>query len=203
MRYARAFPGVSQRGCMATHPARRGWSYAEFARLPDDGKRYEVIDGELYVTPSPNPVHTRIAFNLAQLLEAFAAKHQLGWVVPAPVDVLLGEDDYVQPDVVFLRRERGAKVTERGIEVPPDLVVEVLSPSTAFRDRGLKRERYARFGVPEYWIIDPAARRVEVYHLASDPDGPPLVATETLEWQPVAAGPVLTLTIADFIRGYV
>jgi Uma2 family endonuclease len=187
---------------MATHPARRGWSYAEFARLPDDGNRYEIIAGELCVTPAPNPVHTRIAFKLATLLEDFAEAHELGWVTPAPVDVLLGDDDYLQPDVVFVRRERGAAITDRGIEVPPDLVVEVLSPSTAFRDRGLKRERYARFGVPEYWIIDPAARRVEVYNLADDPDAAPVVATETMEWQPVPDGPVLKLTVSDFLRGY-
>ena len=188
---------------MATQPARRGWSYAEFARLPDDGNRYEVINGELCVTPSPSPVHTRIAFNLASLLEAFVAAHDLGWVTPAPVDVLLGEDDYVQPDVVFIRRERGEKVTDRGIEFPPDLVVEVLSPSTAFRDRVQKRDRYAAFGVPEYWIIDPDARRVEVYRPGTDPDGPPVLVTETLEWQPVPGGPVLSLKLADFIRGFV
>jgi Uma2 family endonuclease len=115
----------------------------------------------------------------------------------------LGEDDYVQPDIVFIRRERGNNVTDRGIEIPPDLVVEVLSPSTAFRDRGLKRDRYARFGVPEYWIIDPNVRRVEVYHLAVDPYAPAVVATDTMTWQPVPGGPILTLTLADFIRGYV
>jgi Uma2 family endonuclease len=188
---------------MATQPAVREWTYAEFARLPDDGNRYEVIAGELYVTPSPSPVHTRIAFNLASLLEAFVARHDLGWVTPAPVDVLLGESDYLQPDVVFVRRERGAEITDRGIEVPPDLVVEVLSPSTAFRDRGLKRERYAEFGVPEYWIIDPGAGRLEVYRLAEDPGRPAVVATDTLDWQPVPGGPVLTLRLSDFIRGYV
>lgn len=187
---------------MATHPARRGWSYAEFARLPDDGNRYEVIDGELCVTPAPNPIHTRIAFKLASLLEAFVALHRLGWVTPAPVDVLLGDDDYVQPDVVFVRRERGVDITERGIEVPPDLVVEVLSPSTAFRDRGVKRERYAAFGVPEYWIIDPVAHRAEVYRLAEESDVPAIVATERFEWQPVPGGPVMTVVLSDFIHGY-
>jgi Uma2 family endonuclease len=188
---------------MATHPARRGWSYAEFARLPDDGNRYEVIDGEIFVTPSPHPVHIRIAFKLAFLLEAFVEAHDLGWVSPAPVDVLLGENDYVQPDLVFVRREKGAYITDRGIEVPPDLVVEVVSPSTAFRDRGLKRERYARFGVPEYWIVDPGARRVEVYRLAEDPEHPPVVVTGSLDWEPVPGGPVLTLDLADFLRGFV
>ncbi|HEV3051620.1 MAG TPA: Uma2 family endonuclease [Longimicrobium sp.] len=188
---------------MSTQSAVRGWTYEEFARLPDDGNRYEVIAGDLYVTPSPSPLHTRIAFQLASILEAFVARHDLGWVTPAPVDVLLGPDDYVQPDVVFLRRERGAKITDRGIEVPPDLVVEVLSPSTAFRDRGLKRERYADFGVPEYWIIDPQAQRLEVYRLAEDADQPALIVTESFEWRPVPGGPVLKLSLADFICGYV
>ncbi|HEX2076312.1 MAG TPA: Uma2 family endonuclease [Longimicrobium sp.] len=188
---------------MATQPAAREWTYAEFARLPDDSNRYEIIAGELYVTPSPDPVHTRIAFSLAALLERFVAQHKLGWVTPAPVDVLLGKGDYVQPDVVFVRREHGVEITDRGIEVPPDLVVEVVSPSTALRDRGLKRERYAAFGVPEYWIIDPQAKRVEVYRLAEDPDRPALVADESLAWRPVPGGPVLTLMLSDFILGYV
>jgi Uma2 family endonuclease len=117
--------------------------------------------------------------------------------------VVLSEGDYVQPDLVFVRRERGAKITDRGIEGPPDLVVEVLSPSTAFRDRGLKREGYAEFGVPGYWIIDPSAGCLEVYRLAEDPDHPALVTTESLDWQPVPGGPVVTLRLSDFIRGYV
>jgi Uma2 family endonuclease len=187
---------------MATHPARRGWSYADFARLPDDGNRYEVIDGELFVTPSPHPVHTRIAFKLAALLESFVEEHDLGWVSPAPVDVLLGVGDYVQPDLVFVSRDRAGDSTDRGIEAPPALVVEVLSPSTAFRDRGLKRERYIRFGVPEYWIIDAATRRVEIYRLVDDPDGPASIATESFDWQPVPGGPVLTLRLSDFMRGF-
>lgn len=187
---------------MATHPARRGWSYAEFARLPDDGNRYEVIDGELYVTPAPQPLHTRIAFKLALLLEGFVERHDLGWVMPAPVDVLLGDGDYVQPDLVFIRREHGESITDRGIEVPPGLVGEVLSPSTALRDRGVKRERYAHFGVPQYWIVDPVRRQVEIHHLAEDPYSPAMVAGDAFEWQPVPGGPSLVIHVSEFMRGF-
>ena len=147
---------------MATHPARRGWSYAEFARLPDDGNRYEVIDGELFVTPAPQPLHTLVGFKLATVLDAFVIRHDLGWVMPAPVDVLFGDDDYVQPDVVFVRREHGDAITDRGIEVPPDLVVEVLSPSTRDNDLGAKRLQYLAAGVSELWLVDPAARAVTI-----------------------------------------
>jgi Uma2 family endonuclease len=188
---------------MATHPARRGWSYAEFARLPDDGNRYEVIDGELFVTPAPQPLHTLVGFKLATVLDAFVVRHGLGWVMPAPVDVLFGDGDYVQPDVVFVRRENGESITDRGIEVPPDLVVEVLSPSTALRDRGLKRERYAYFGVPQYWIVDPVRQQVEIYRLDEDPDRPVVVAHESFEWQPVPGAPTLLINISDFMRGFV
>jgi Uma2 family endonuclease len=180
---------------MATHPARRGWSYAEFARLPDDGNRYEIIDGELSVTPSPRPRHQIIATKLASLVEPDLEEHSLGWIMAGSVDVLLGEGDYLIPDVVFVRRDREAIITDRGIEGPPDLVVEVLSPSTALRDRGIKRERYAASGVPEYWIVDPDRHQIEVYRLAVDPDQPAEIATETLSSRPVDGGPVLTLSL--------
>ncbi|HEU0013840.1 MAG TPA: Uma2 family endonuclease [Longimicrobium sp.] len=187
---------------MATHPARRGWSYAEFARLPDDGNRYEIIAGDLFMTPSPRPIHQRVGFKLGAILEAFVSEHALGWVMTGPVDVLFGEDDYLAPDLVFVRPERRPFITERGVEAAPDLVVEVLSPSTALRDRGIKRERYAFFGVPEYWVVDADAMRVEVYHLLDDPDRPALVATDRFEWRPVEGGPALTLGLDEFMRGF-
>ncbi len=180
----------------------RDWTYAEFARLPDDGNRYEVIAGELYVTPSPNPIHTRIAFKLAVLLEDFAAEHGLGWVTTAPTDVLFGPGDYVQPDVIFLRADKAGSVTDRGIEAAPDLVVEVLSPSTALRDRGLKRQRYGALGVREYWIVDPENRRIESYALAAAPGSLPRIATDAGDWQPVEGGPTLTIRLDDFMRGF-
>jgi Uma2 family endonuclease len=181
---------------MATHPHRRGWSYAEFARLPDDGNRYEVIDGELHVTPAPRPVHQDVVGRIVEMVRPHVRKHALGKLYPGPVDVLLGEGDYLQPDLAFVRRERAECVSDRGIEGPPDLVLEVVSRSTAMRDRGVKRERYAASGVPEYWIVDADARRVEVYRLQEDPDHPTVVR-DRIRWTPAEGGPVLELELAE------
>lgn len=186
---------------MATQTApAQGWTYEEFARLPDDGSRYEVIAGELYVTPAPGKVHQVVSARFSWQLRGFATEqHRLGEVLYAPIDVLFAEGDYLQPDIVFLRADHEHYWTKRGIEGPPDLVVEVLSPSTARQDRILKRERYARFGVPEYWIVDPRLRRVEVYRLQEGTDQPAIVSGR-LEWRPVAGGPVLELDEAELLR---
>ncbi len=177
---------------MATHPARRGWSYAEFARLPDDGNRYEVIGGELYVTPSPRLEHQEVLGSLLLRLLPFVRQHGLGRMYPGPVDVLFAEGDYLAPDLVFLTSEHLGFRTQRGIEGAPDLVVEVLSPGTAVRDRNLKRRRYALHDVAEYWIVDVGARRVEVYRPR---DEQPAVFDSSLSWQPVPNGPTLEIDL--------
>jgi Uma2 family endonuclease len=185
---------------MATKPAFQHWTYAEFERLPqDDGNRYEVIAGELVVSPSPRPKHQRAAVRLTAALEVFTQEHGLGDVYAAPTDVLLADGDYLVPDLVFVRRERAGIVSERAIESAPDLVVEVISPSTALRDRGIKRERYALFGVPLYWVVDVDLRQVEVYRLAESPYEPVEIATDTLVWQPVEDGPSLTLSVPHIV----
>jgi Uma2 family endonuclease len=125
-------------------------------------------------------------------------QHQLGQVLYAPVDVIFGDGDYLEPDIVFLRNEHKHYKARRGIEGPPDLVVEVLSRSTASQDRGIKRERYAHFGVPEYWIIDPDRRRVDVYRLQEDP-GRPTIVTDRLTWQPVEGGPMLEMDVRELL----
>jgi Uma2 family endonuclease len=179
----------------------RGWTYEEFARLPDDGNRYEVIAGELFVTPAPGRTNQIVSARFGTLLRVFATdQHGLGEVLYAPLDVIFAEGDYVQPDIVFLCREREHLATRRGIEGPPDLIVEVLSSTTAMRDRGIKRERYAWFGVPEYWVVDIDRRRVEVYRLQEDADYPAIV-TGRLAWQPVEGGPVLELNVAKLLAG--
>ena len=177
------------------------WTYAEFARLPDDGNRYEVIDGELQATPAPRPAHQALVGELTTRLTAFVRDHDLGWIVPGPVDVLFAEGDYLEPDLVFVRRERLQVVTERGIEGAPDLVVEVASPSTARADRGIKRERYARFGVPEYWVVDADTRSVEVYRMLVDPTHPEVVR-DVLTWSPVPGGPALRIDVQDALKGF-
>jgi Uma2 family endonuclease len=181
---------------MTTQPAVREWTYEEFARLPDDGNRYEVIAGELEVTPSPRPKHQSVVGALAEFIRPFVRRHDLGQVFPGPIDVLFGKGDYLAPDFVFVRREQLGTVTDRGVESAPDLVVEVLSRSTSARDRTVKRERYAHYGVSEYWIVDLDHRRVEVYRLREDA-GRATVVEDRLLWQPMANGPVLELNLAD------
>lgn len=185
---------------MATQPAFRSWTYDDFARLPNDGNRYEVIAGDLYMTPAPRPVHQRIAFRLGFLIESFLQQHDLGgWVATSPVDVLFAEGDYVEPDLVFVRREREGIIGERGIEAAPDLVVEVVSDSTADRDRGIKRKRYAWFGVPEYWVVDVDAGHVEVYRMTVDPLRPE-IHRDVLSWQPALGGPALQIDVQKLLR---
>lgn len=184
---------------MQTQPAVRRWTYDEFARLPDDGNRYEVIGGELFVTPAPKPIHAKVATRISRLLEDFIEEHALGEVFGHAIDILFGEGDYLEPDILFVRQDRMGIVTDRGVEAAPDLVVEVLSPATASRDRRLKRDRYAFFGVPEYWLVDPTARRFEIYRLDEGRLNVQ-IATETFDWQPVEGGPVLTLDVRRLLR---
>jgi Uma2 family endonuclease len=185
---------------MATKPALEHWTYAEYARLPDDGNRYEIIAGELHVTPSPRPQHQHVLVPMIEAMGPFVREHELGTIYPGPVDVLFATTDYLVPDLVFVRAERSDIVTDRGIESAPDLIVEVISPSSVLRDRGLKRERYARFGVPLYWIVDLKLRHIEVYRLSQDPDGPAEIVRDELVWQPVPDGPSLTISV-PFIVG--
>jgi Uma2 family endonuclease len=185
---------------MSTQSAVRGWTYEEFARLPDDGNRYEVIAGDLYVTPPPDTSHQEASARFFMKLRGFADEHGVGQVLYAPTAVIFADGDYLEPDILFLRSERQHLRTRRGIEGPPDLVVEVLSPTTSKQDRGIKRERYALYGVPEYWLIDPDRGRVEVYRLQEDPDRSTVV-TDWLRWEPVEGGPVLVLNVSQLLAG--
>ena len=186
---------------MEANRSRHRWTYAEFARLPSEGStRYEVIDGELAVTPAPTGAHQIVVSNLVRILASFVHEHGLGLVLPSPIDVLFGEGDYFEPDVVFVRADHAHLVGDRGIECPPDLVIEILSPSTAHRDRGIKLERYRHFGVPEYWIVDLEARAVEVWRLAQQAPAADVVSEgEALMWTPVAGGPSLEIRVAEIL----
>jgi len=132
---------------------------------PDDGKRYEVIDGQLYVTPPPVLEHQGASSVLHTYVESYVRQRRLGKVYSAPVGVVLDDENGVQPDLVYVSRERLHILSRRGIEGAPDLVVEILSPSTRSRDRGIKRRRYATAGVPHYWIVDPRSRELEARRL--------------------------------------
>ena len=140
-------------------------TYQDYLQMPDDRNRREILSGDLYVTPAPTPIHQRAVVNLITLLQGYLARHKVGKLYASPVDVVLSQVDVVQPDLVFVSNDRLHLVTEMSIQGAPDLVVEILSPSTARLDRGRKMDAYARFGVREYWIADTDARTLEIYRL--------------------------------------
>ena len=135
----------------------------DYMATPED-KRYELIEGDLLVTPSPTVNHQRIVLRLARWLSDFVEREELGVVIIAPMNVILSDYDVLQPDILFVSNERAHIVTDR-VHGAPDLAVEVLSPGTEERDRVLKGTLYARHGVREYWLVDPAAQRIEVLSL--------------------------------------
>jgi len=141
-------------------------SLEEYLELPNDGKRYQILDGELDVTPAPNVRHQRVSRKLEWHLVNGLERSGLGEVFYAPIDVVLDRTSIVQPDLVFVSRARAGIVGTLRIEGAPDLVVEILSPSSRRTDVIVKSELYARFGVLHYWIVDPDVDRVEIYRLA-------------------------------------
>lgn len=149
---------------------RRAWTYADYLAIPEDGQRYEVIWGELHVAAAPSLPHQRVVLRLAGALDAYVRSQGLGEVFIAPIDLVLAPDLVLQPDIVFVARQRfgSGEALEASLTLAPDLVVEVLSPSTAAADRGAKRDAYATYGVPHYWLAGPRARTLETYVLRND-----------------------------------
>ncbi len=147
-------------------PPQGKWTYEDYCRLPADGWIYEVIEGELYMSPAPLTIHQWAKLKLASRFLDFAETHNTGRVLDAPTDVLLpGLATPVQPDVIFVVKERLDIIKEERVEGAPDIVVEVLSPSNWLVDRRKKFEIYAKAGVREYWIVDPKARTIELFCL--------------------------------------
>ncbi len=138
------------------------FTYEDYLLTPED-RRYELLDGDLLLTPAPTPYHQRVAGHLFAALLEFVRSRSLGEVIVAPCDVVLSRFDVVQPDILFVRADRLSIVGEKNVQGAPDLVVEVLSPSTEERDREMKAKLYARSGVRELWIVDPTAKTVELY----------------------------------------
>jgi Uma2 family endonuclease len=149
--------------------ARTALTYRDYEVLPDDGRRYELHDGELSVTPAPSPQHQLCSINLLRIVDGHVRAKGLGLVLYAPLDVILSDRSrdttIVQPDIVFIETARQGRISRRGIEGAPTLAIEVLSPSTARIDRRTKLDLYSRFGIPYYWIVDADARTVEAYTL--------------------------------------
>jgi Uma2 family endonuclease len=138
-------------------------TYADYVQFPDDGLRHEIIEGEHYVTPAPTTRHQRISGNLFYFVRCYLEIHPIGEVFAAPFDVLLSEFNILEPDLVYLSTERSHFLTSKNLQGAPDLVVEILSPSTKSRDLDLKRDVYERTGVDEYWIVDADRNVVDVY----------------------------------------
>src|SRR5262245_12299722 len=142
-------------------------TYSDYAALPDDGRRYELHDRELSVTPAPNIRHQRVKANLFDVLRHHVRSHRLGEMFDAPTGCIMSETTVVQPDILFVAAEHAALVSERAIEGPPTLAVEVLSPLTERIDRRIKLDLYARHGVTYYGIVDPVARTIDAYVLTN------------------------------------
>ena len=148
-------------------------TYDDFVHFPDDGMRHELIDGEHYVTPSPNRSHQAIVGNIFGYVWSYLKRHAVGQVYVAPFDVVFSNFDVVEPDVLFVSSERLPEVmTEKNLQGAPDLVVEVGSPSTRRRDERIKLRLYERSGVSEYWVVDPDLDVIRVYRRVEGRYGP-------------------------------
>jgi Uma2 family endonuclease len=167
----------------------RRWTREEVLALPDDGNRYELVDGELLVTPGPRPLHQRAVDDLYFALATYVRAHRLGRLYASPADLDLGSGQVVHPDLFVTTRRGFTDWTDAGI---PLLVIEVLSPSSVVSDRVTKRMRYLRSGVPLYWIVDVDARRVEVW--TPDSQRPAIVAN-VLTWRPDVGVPALEIDL--------
>jgi len=166
-------------------------TYSDYAALPDDGRRYELHQGELSVTPGPGTRHQGALIALGSRLFEHVRARGLGKVFVAPTDCILSNVTVVQPDVFYIASDRLSIISERGIEGAPTLVIEVLSPSTTHLDRGRKMKLYTEHGVPYYWIADPESRSVEAYTLT----GTAYALAARVTGEPAALPPFNDLTI--------
>jgi len=141
------------------------FTYDDYLTLPNDGKRYEIIEGELYMTASPFYAHQRASHELDYLLTDFVKEHNLGEVLTAPFDVVLSMTDITEPDILFISKERLHIITKKNIIAAPDLVVEIISESTEKVDKVQKKALYEKYGVKEYWIVDPEQKSIERFNL--------------------------------------
>ncbi|HAI77256.1 MAG TPA: hypothetical protein DCM08_13540 [Microscillaceae bacterium] len=143
----------------------RLWTYPELVEAFAPETRCEIIKNQLFMSPAPNTEHQKISRNLGSDLHLFVKKNQRGEVLFAPFDVILDDNNVVQPDIVFIAQENLKYLTKRGFEGVPDLLVEIISPSTFYRDSEEKKKLYEQYGVKEYWLIDPANQVVEIFYL--------------------------------------
>ena len=148
---------------MAIHDRIRKLTYDDYARIPDDGQRHEIIDGEHYAVPAPFRPHQGLSIELGSRLHLFVKQHRLGRVFDAPFDVILSEHDIVQPDLLFISTARAGILTKKNVQGAPDLIVEILSEGTRHLDETVKLDLYDRSGVLEYWMFDTTRQAARVY----------------------------------------
>lgn len=141
------------------------FTYEDFLLFPDDGRRHELIDGDHYVTPSPNLRHQAISGRLQHWIANYLDVHPVGQVWAAPLDCVLSKFDVVEPDLIYVSNERASILTKQNIQGAPDLAVEILSPGTRKTDEVVKRRAYERFGIGEYWVVDPELDSIKIYRL--------------------------------------
>jgi Uma2 family endonuclease len=172
----------------------------DYMGMPPGPPYYQLIEGDLYVSPSQHWRHQDILLNLAVINREYLAKNPIGKVMVAPMDVCLNEINVYQPDVLFFSHERGAILGKRCIEGAPDFLVEILSESTAHLDKGPKRKIYARTGVKELWLIDPESKDVTIFDLGNSAERPRACYGENDSFVS-AIFPGLTFKCAEIFRG--
>ena len=175
----------------------RPYTVEDVRALPDDRNRYETIAGELFVTPCPSLRHQAVLARLHLTIGPYVEQHQLGQLLFAPFDVVYGPMTLVEPDLLFVSSRRRQVLTEREVIGAPDLVVEVLSPSTARTDRGRKRALYQETGVREYWIVYAEQNLVEIWRPGAKVAE---VCTDVVQWRPDPAIDPLTIDLAAIFK---
>jgi Uma2 family endonuclease len=178
---------------------KRKLTYADFVRFPDDGRRHELIDGEHYVTPSPNIRHQDLSVRLTVALGKYLEEHPAGRLFHAPLDCVFTNFDIVEPDLLWIAPDQLGIVTDKHVRGAPALVVEILSTSTRRVDLGIKLDLYDRVGVREYWLIDPNTNQIAVYARS----GASLAPKHNLGVSDALTSPMLPgfqLNLADYFR---
>ena len=170
----------------------RHWTRDAVLALPDDGQRYELVSGTLVVTPAPRGLHQRAIAELFLRLQEWLGRHPVAHVLFSPADITLGEDEILQPDLFVYRTASGAPLRDWTDITELLLVIEVTSPGSARYDRELKRRRFQRAGIAEYWVVDLEGRMVERWRPG---DEAPETITDELLWQPAPGGPGMVLDL--------
>ncbi len=142
------------------------WTYEDYLAFPEDGKRYEIVEGDCYMSPAPRTRHQDISLRLAYFFYDYLRHTKLGHVFDAPTDVILSDTNIVQPDLLVVLAARASIITEKNIQGAPDIVIEILSETTRKTDEITKKKLYERYGVLEYWIVDPELALVKIYRMA-------------------------------------